>query len=146
VPPLDYDLVYRLKQYYPDRFVGINGGISNLAEAKSHMNHVDGVMLGRAAYHNPELLRGVDQELYGLKHNISNEYLLSEMAAYVASHLAKGGRVNHVTRHMLGLFQGRPGARRFRQVLSVEACRPGADERVIKEAFAAVLDDTEIRA
>ena len=139
IPPLDYDRVYRLKGKYPGRFIGINGGITSLDETRHHLNHVDGVMLGRTAYHNPELLRHVDRQIFGYSRKVSLEFIGEKMMEYTARHLAAGGRVNHVTRHMLGLFQGRPGARLYRQKLSVEACKPDADERVIEQAFTAVL-------
>lgn len=141
VPPLDYDRVYRLKLKYPNRFIGINGGITDLAEAKTHFERVDGVMLGRAAYHNPDMLRHVDSNLFNKDDVVSVEFICTQMMEYTAQHLKAGGRVNHVTRHMLGLFQGRRGARHYRQILSVEACKPDADERVIEQAFAAVLDN-----
>ncbi len=139
IPPLDYQRVYRLKQRYPDSFIGINGGIASFGEISSHLQYTDGVMLGRAAYHSPELLRQLDQQVL-MSPQIDHSTLMGEMMRYTASHLASGGRVNHVTRHMLGLFQGVPGARRFRQIMTMDASRPGADESVIERGFAAVLE------
>ncbi len=142
IPPLDYERVYRLKQKYPDKFIGINGGIETLEQTKNHMLYVDGVMLGRAAYHNPEILRQVDNELFSADKNpIDYEELCNAMMAYTAQHLSAGGRVNHVTRHMLGLFKGRAGSRRYRQIMTVDTCKPDANERIIERAFAAVLDN-----
>ena len=139
IPPLNYDRVYRLKQDYPNRFIGINGGITGLAETKNHLSHVDGVMLGRAAYQNPAILHDIDSEIYGVAQNhLTDEELCQCMMAYAKNHIASGGRLHHVTRHMIGYFQGRPGARRFRQILSVEASKAGSDERVIEQAFDAV--------
>ncbi len=129
VPPLDYDRVYRLKQDYPEQFIGINGGIENLEQSQRHLKRVDGVMLGRAAYHNPALLRQVDQEIF--RHpgaTIPFDEICRQMMQYTANHLKRGGRVNHITRHMLGLFHGLPGARNYRRILTVEACKPGATE------------------
>ncbi len=139
IPPLDYDRVYRLKARYPDRFIGINGGIASLEDGKSHLAHVDGVMLGRAAYHDPMLLRGVDKMIYddnALHKDIAQ--VIDTMADYAARHIQSGGKLSHVTRHMVGLFHGQSGARRFRQVLSEEAPRPGAGPNVLHKAFAEV--------
>ncbi|MDA5629185.1 MULTISPECIES: tRNA dihydrouridine(20/20a) synthase DusA [Agrobacterium] len=139
VPPLDYDLVYRMKRENPDVFIGINGGISDLDQASEHLKHMDGVMLGRAAYHNTSILADVDHRIHGGE---ALQYdwmaLRDTMMDYAADYIATGGRLNHVTRHMVGLFQGMPGARRFRQILSSDATRPGAGPEVIEAAFAAI--------
>jgi len=139
IPPLDYDRVYRLKQDYPSLFIGINGGVSNLSQAVEHLNHVDGVMLGRAAYHNASLLADVDQQVYGM--DVADTdwgAVCAAMMAHAEVHLASGGRLIHVTRHMVGLFQAIRGARRFRQILSADAVRPGAGPEVIAAAFAEI--------
>ncbi len=139
IPPLDYDRVYRLKQRYPDKFIGINGGIVSLDEALAHLGHVDGVMLGRAAYHTPGILAGVDARIHGeAAQEIDAGALIETMAAYCQRHIENGGKPGHVTRHMVGLFHGLPGARRYRQILSTEASRPGADANVLRQAFSAV--------
>ena len=139
IPPLDYDRVYRLKRDYPNLFIGINGGIANLSQALEHLNHVDGVMLGRAAYHNASLLAGVDRQIYGLDVAETDwSAVCAAMMAHAETHLASGGRLIHVTRHMIGLFQGVRGARRFRQILSVDAVRPGSGPEVIASAFAEI--------
>ena len=139
IPPLDYGRVYRLKQEYPDRFIGINGGIQSLREAEEHLNHVDGVMLGRAAYHSPMLLADVDAAIFGEQRDTIDYHLLFDtMAGYAERHIAAGGRLGHVTRHMVGLFQGMPGARRYRQILSTEAARPGAGPEVLFKALEAI--------
>jgi tRNA-dihydrouridine synthase A len=140
VPPLDYDRVYRLKEKYPDRFVGINGGIVSLGECRDHLAHVDGVMLGRAAYHNPLLLAGADELIGKPSPVLDYGRLIEGMARYAATLIATGGRLAHVTRHMVGLFHGMPGARRYRQILSTEATRPGAGPEVLLRAFAAIED------
>ncbi|TKT79401.1 tRNA dihydrouridine(20/20a) synthase DusA [Aquamicrobium sp. LC103] len=145
IPPLDYPRVYRLKQRLPERFVGINGGILTLEEARAHLgNGVDGVMLGRAAYQNPGILAGVDGLYPGEAGGpVDFAELIDAMAEYAARHIARGGRLAHVTRHMTGLFHGLPGARRYRQILSTEAVKPGADEKILLQAFAEVhLDET----
>lgn len=144
VPPLDYALVHRVKRENPNVFIGINGGISDLDQAKSHLAVMDGVMLGRAAYQNAGLLTGVDAMLEGLDPAavVTTEAdwmaLRDAMIAYAEEVIASGGRLHHVTRHMVGLFQGYAGARRFRQILSSEATKPGAGTEIITAAFAAV--------
>ena len=139
VPPLDYALVYRMKEANPGLFIGINGGITDLDQADEHLKHVDGVMLGRAAYHNTSILADVDHRIYGETESAPDwMQLRDKMMAYADDYVDKGGRVNHVTRHMVGLFQGISGARRFRQILSSDATRPGAGSEVIANAFAAI--------
>lgn len=139
VPPLDYELAYRMKQENPSVFIGINGGIADLNQAEAHLKHMDGVMLGRAAYHNTSILADVDHRIYGEPSNeLDWATLRDAMMAYAEDYIAKGGRLNHVTRHMVGLFQGMPGARRFRQILSSDATKPGAGPEVIAAAFAAI--------
>lgn len=139
IPPLDYQRVYRLKQKNAGRFIGINGGIQTLDEARDHLAEVDGVMLGRAAYHTPGILSGVDKAFYGVTdRGFDYAGLVERMADYAAPHIEQGGRLGHVTRHMVGLFHGLPGARRWRQILSTEGTRPGAGPEVLRAAFAAV--------
>lgn len=144
VPPLDYDRVRRLKARLPTVFVGINGGIGSLDEAAEHLKFVDGVMLGRAAYHSPGILAGVDGRFYGASGEPPDERAVGEgMLPYISGELAKGTRLSHITRHLLGLFHGAPGARRWRQILTVGAARPGAGLSVVREALAAVALDAE---
>ncbi|MGI9366865.1 MAG: tRNA dihydrouridine(20/20a) synthase DusA [Rhizobiaceae bacterium] len=144
IPPLDYQIVRDLKAAFPFHFVGINGGIQSVEQACTLLvdgdpQALDGVMIGRSAYQNPSLLGEVDCGVYGkTTSEVNVEALCRAMMDYTACHIAKGGRVHHVTRHMIGLFQGLPGARRYRQILSVEASRDGADEQVIERAFEAV--------
>ncbi|PZM13030.1 tRNA dihydrouridine(20/20a) synthase DusA [Rhizobium tubonense] len=139
IPPLDYEIVYRMKQRFPDVFIGINGGIHTLDEAVGHFAHVDGVMLGRAVYQNAALLAEVDHRIYGHPATEADWTRLRDtMMAYAERHIARGGRLHHVARHMVGLFTGLPGARRYRQILSTDAGKPGAGPEVIAAAFAAV--------
>lgn len=136
IPPLDYDLVYRLKADYPSLFIGINGGIQDLNQAVEHLRHVDGVMLGRAAYHNPGLLIDADSTIYGeAGASVDLHCVVLTMADYIDRHVAAGGKANHVTRHMVGLFHGMPGARGWRQHLSTQAVLPGADGQVLRDAL-----------
>lgn len=147
IPPLDYQRVYRLKARLPERFIGINGGIPSVEDAVGHLDHVDGAMLGRAAYHTPGILTSVDASLSGEEPAAFDfAALIETMADYTARHIAQGGRLGHVTRHMVGLFHGLPGARRWRQILSTDATRPGAGPDVLKAAFASIDFNTEAAA
>ncbi len=139
IPPLDHDLVVRMKHRFPDLTICINGGITSLAQAKTLLDRgLDGVMLGRAAYHDPaSTLIGADA-LWGDSFAPDPVTVLDAMRPYIAAHLGAGGRLHQITRHMLGLFQGRPGARGWRRVLSVEATRDGAGLEVIDRALAEV--------
>lgn len=139
IPPLDYDIVYRMKQRFPDVFIGINGGIKTLDEAEMHLRHVDGVMLGRAPYGDTAVLADVDHRIYGKPFRAPDWLALRDtMMTYAGAHIAAGGRLQQVTRHMIGLFSGMTGARRFRQILSSDVAKPGAGPEVIAAAFAAV--------
>jgi tRNA-dihydrouridine synthase A len=139
IPPLDYEIVYRMQQRWPDVFIGINGGIRTLDEAAVHLDHVDGVMLGRAAYQNAAILADIDQRFFGAPAAEPDwEALRDRMMAYAERHIASGGRLQHVARHMVGLFTGLPGARRYRQILSTDAAKAGAGPEVLAAAFAAV--------
>ncbi|MCQ2003937.1 tRNA dihydrouridine(20/20a) synthase DusA [Rhizobium sp. NRK18] len=139
IPPLDYDLVYRMKQRFPEVFIGINGGILSLDDAEAHLEHMDGVMLGRAVYHHAAMLSDVDHRVYAAAPRDMDWLLVRDrMMAYAEEHVGRGGRISHITRHMVGLFQGVAGARRYRQILSTDATRPGAGPEVIANAFAAL--------
>ena len=138
VPPLDYDRVHRLKARLPDRFIGINGGIATLGEAAAQLEILDGVMLGRAAYHDPRILLDADALISsGAGPVPALEDIIDRMTDYCAAHVAAGGRMHHVTRHMIGLRHGMPGARLWRQMLTVEAGREGADAGLLWRAFEA---------
>ena len=137
IPPLRYDWVYRLKRERPGLEVILNGGIRSLGEAQVHLVEVDGVMLGREAYHNPWLLAEVDRTLYGDVRPLADRQAIARaMLPYIEDQLARGVYLKHITRHMLGLFQGQPGARAWRRHLSENAHRPGADLRVMEDALA----------
>ena len=146
VPPLDYDRVKRLKTRYPDLFIGLNGGLQTLDEAEVHLQGLDGVMFGRAAYHTPEILGEVDRRIYGEDvEAISPWQAVRAYLPYIEDQLSKGVRLAHMTRHMLGLFHGRPGARSWRRILTVEINNPGAGTEIVEKALAAVspADDCE---
>ena len=136
VPPLRYDWAYRLKRERPDLQVIVNGGIADAAEATAHLAHTDGAMLGRAAYHDPYLLHRLDVAWWGGPQRERAE-LLRAWRPYVEAQLARGTFLKHMTRHILGLFQGQRGGRAFRQILSEGAHRPGADWTLIETALAA---------
>lgn len=139
VPPLNYDRVVRLKATWPERFVGINGGIATLDEVEQHLQLVDGVMLGRAAYHDPGLLGEADRRIFGQETSAPDPAeAVARYRPYVAAQLARGVRLHHITRHMLNLFHGRPGARRWRQILTLRATSRHAGLEVIDEALEAV--------
>jgi tRNA-dihydrouridine synthase A len=139
IPPLEYPRVYRLKQRLSDLQMMINGGIETLEQADEHLQHMDGVMLGRAAYHNPMLMAEVDARLFGDAREIPDfKQIMALMADYAEGELAKGTRLNNIARHMLGLANGRPGARQFRQIMSVDACKANAGPEVFMRALACV--------
>jgi tRNA-dihydrouridine synthase A len=147
VPPLDYPRVYRLKQRFPDLPIAINGGIETLDEVEKHLHHVDGVMLGRAAYQNPGLLMEADCRLFGADAPFPNARAVVEtMIPYIENHIAQGGKASNVTRHMLGLFQGQPGARAWRRHLATEAVKPGAGAEILREALSFIRDVPDTRA
>ena len=135
VPPLRYDWAYRLKRERPDLQVLVNGGIATAEEATAHLQHVEGAMLGRAAYHTPYLLHRLDVAWFGGELR-SRAELLRALQPYVEAQLASGVFLKHITRHLLGLFAGERGGRAFRQMLSEGAHRPGADWSLVERALA----------
>ena len=135
VPPLRYDWAYRLKQARPGLPVVVNGGIATVAQAQAHLAHADGVMLGRAAYHDPYVLHQLDAALTGQGERPRAE-LLRALRPYAEAQMARGLALKYLTRHVLGLFHGQPGGRAFRQILSEGAHRPGADWSLVEQALA----------
>jgi tRNA-dihydrouridine synthase A len=141
VPPLDYAIVRRLKAAHPDLAIVLNGGIADLTQAEAELAHVDGVMMGRAAYQEPWQLLDVDRRLFGAPMPAADgRNALLAFLPYIERELARGTRLSSMTRHMLGLFRGVPGARAFRRHLGTEALKAGADARVVSDALALVLD------
>ncbi len=135
IPPLDYDRVYRLKQRLPDLTIAINGGINSLDQAKKHLDRVDGVMLGRAAYHDPGLLLGVDPIFFDKIAPLPDAFAVIEaMVPYIEDELKKGSRLHNITRHMLGLFQGLPGARAYRRHLATDGIKGDASSQTLLDA------------
>ena len=135
VPPLDYDRVIRLKKRRSDLNISINGGIETLYQCEELGRAVDGVMLGRAAYHNPYLLSLVDHQIYGIDASlVTRAEIVDRMVPYIEEQLALGVRLPQITRHMMGLYLSEPGARHWRRHLSVEACKDGAGVSILLEA------------
>jgi tRNA-dihydrouridine synthase A len=139
IPPLDHELVHGLKRFHLDWPIILNGGLADLDAARAHLSHVDGVMIGRAAYQNPELLIGVDPELFGEPARVADGFEAIEVfMAVIARGLQGGERLHDYTRHLHGLFAGRPGARAYRRVLASEAVKRGAGLEVLREAASRV--------
>jgi tRNA-dihydrouridine synthase A len=141
VPPLDYERVFRLKAAHPKLPVVLNGGVTSVEQAASFLDRVDGVMMGRAAYQEPWRLMAVDALIFGEAAPFAHAKAAAQaMFPYVEQELARGTRLSSITRHMLGLFRGVPGARAFRRLLATEAVKPGAGVPVLVEALAQVVD------
>ncbi|MCX8953694.1 tRNA dihydrouridine(20/20a) synthase DusA, partial [Ruegeria sp. NA] len=146
VPPLDYDLVHRMKAAFADLHISINGGIASLDEAAAHLDAgLDGVMIGRAAYHQPgDILADADRRIFGVGAIRDPMTVVQEMVPYIEMHLANGGRLHQITRHMLGLFAGRPGARAWRRALSEGAVQEGAGPEVMLQALNHIAPMVEV--
>lgn len=140
VPPLDYDLVYELKRSHPELTIAINGGIGTLEAAEAHLEHVDGVMLGRVAYHEPALLGQVDRLFFGDEADIDPFAALEAYRPYMQAQLETGTPLTHMTRHMLGIMHGLPGARAFRRIMTVDSIAPGAGLEVLDRALDAIRE------
>jgi len=141
IPPLQYPLVHRLKSDFPHLEIIINGGITTLDEVAEQLEHVDGVMIGREAYHNPFILADVDRRFYGAEREAATrDGVLEAFIPFAAREIANGVRLSHITRHILGLYNGQPGARRFRRFLSENAHLRPHDAGLIRKAMATVRD------
>ncbi|MCG3727245.1 tRNA dihydrouridine(20/20a) synthase DusA [Vibrio cincinnatiensis] len=139
IPPLDYPRAYQLKKDFPHLSIAINGGVKSLAEALEHLQHVDGVMIGREAYQSPYLLAEVDQQIFGLDRPVKRRsQVVQEMYPYIEQQLSQGVYLGHITRHMLGLFQNMPGARQWRRYISENAHKPGSGVDVVEQALAKI--------
>ncbi len=139
-PPLQYETVYLLKKDYPQLEIVINGGFTSIEQISEQYNHVDGVMIGRAAYQNPYLLAEVDQLIFQDDYPVKSRHeILEEFMEYVVHHLAQGIYLSHMARHILGLYQGQAGARLFRRIISEKAYQPGAGLDILKEAANQIL-------
>jgi tRNA-dihydrouridine synthase A len=145
IPPLNYERVYRLKREFPGLTIILNGGIASVADVREHLRHVDGVMLGRTAYHEPYRLAEIEHELFDTPLP-DRDRVLARMRPYIEAHLARGDRLQHISRHLLGLYQGLPGARAYRRVLSERAHCANAGYEVVESAMAARRGEQMSRA
>ena len=144
IPPLDYERVYALKQDFPDMEIIVNGGIESLSETEQHLEKLDGVMMGRAVYQNPWLLAEVDENIFGCQPAVSDRLeVIDQLIPYIERELKTGVRFSSICRHILGLFQGLPGAKRFRRVLSEQGHRPGAGIEVLQDAVSYLKNTSE---
>jgi tRNA-dihydrouridine synthase A len=147
IPPLNYERVYQVKKDYPHLHIDINGGIQDLQQASEHLNHVDGVMMGRAIYHNPYLLAEADQSIFGQNNTVlSRHEVIEGMLPYIERRMQQGRPLKSITRHLLGVFQGEPGARRWRRHLSENAHLPGAGIHVLKDALSLLLEPVSLES
>jgi tRNA-dihydrouridine synthase A len=136
IPPLRYDVVRQIKQDFPALTIVVNGGIKTAAEVEEHLQFVDGVMIGREAYSNPYCLAEIEKKLFAAPENIDTRYAVVEkLLPYIEEQLKGNVKLSNITRHILGLFQGEIGARKWRRYLSENACKSGADGQVLKDAM-----------
>jgi len=139
IPPLRYEVVHRLKQEFPQLTIVLNGGLKTLDACSEQLRDLDGVMLGREVYENPYVMAQVDAQLYGdAAPAMSREDVATALLPYIERELAQGASLNHISRHILGLFRGQPGGRAFRRVISQNATRPGAGAEVLRAALAEI--------
>ncbi len=145
IPPLDYSRAYQLKKDFPHLVIAVNGGVKTLAEVSEHLQHLDGVMIGREAYQSPYLLAEVDQTIFGMDTPIKKRsQIIEEMFPYIERQLAQGSYLGHITRHMLGMFQNMPGARQWRRYISETAHKPGAGIEVVQAALAKIPKELNV--
>lgn len=140
IPPLDYERVYQIKRDFSQLEISINGGITSFEQANDHLTHIDGVMIGREVYQNPYILAQADQQIYQETGDvISRHQVIEQMASYIDKHVASGGKVWHVARHMLGLCNGLAGAKQFRRFLSENSSKANSNGDLLKQAFDKVI-------
>ncbi len=145
IPELDYPRTYQLKQDFPDLTIAINGGVKTIEDSLTHLEHLDGVMVGREAYQNPYLLAEVDQKIFGSDRPIKKRrQVVQEMLPYIEQEMAAGASLGHITRHMLGLFQAMPGARQWRRYISENAHKSGAGIEVVEAALAKIPAELDV--
>ncbi len=138
VPPLQYDVVYQIKKDFPELEIMINGGIKSKHDINTHLAHIDGVMIGREAYHNPFILADIDQLFYNHQASPSRIEVIEEFIGYLDKQIDKGVHLKHMSRHILGLFQGQVGAKKWRRHISENAHKPNTTSQVIKDALSEV--------
>lgn len=145
IPPLDYDRAYQIKKDFPELVIALNGGITTLEDSIEHLKHLDGVMIGREAYHSPFILAEVDQQIFGLETPIKKRsQVVEEMYPYIEKELSNGASLGHISRHMLGLFQSMPGARQWRRYISENAHKKGAGIEVMQTALAKIPKELNV--
>ncbi|PTP00251.1 tRNA dihydrouridine(20/20a) synthase DusA [Vibrio splendidus] len=145
IPPLDYDRAYQIKKDFSDLVIAVNGGVTTLEQTKEHLQHLDGVMIGREAYHSPFILAEVDQQVFGLDTPIKKRsQVVEEMYPYIERELSNGASLGHISRHMLGLFQSMPGARQWRRYISENAHKKGAGIEVMQTALAKIPKELNV--
>ncbi|MEZ9544935.1 MULTISPECIES: tRNA dihydrouridine(20/20a) synthase DusA [Vibrio] len=145
IPPLDYDRAYQIKKDFSDLVIAVNGGITTLEQTKEHLQHLDGVMIGREAYHSPFILAEVDLQIFGLDSPIKKRsQVVEEMYPYIERELSNGASLGHISRHMLGLFQSMPGARQWRRYISENAHKKGAGIEVMQTALAKIPKELNV--
>jgi len=145
VPPLDYQLVYDLKQAFPELEIVINGGIDTIEACHQHLQHVDGVMMGREAYSNPYIMAQVDAQLYAdTRTSLTRDQVLKEYMSYIEKQTSQGVRLNHMSRHVVGLYHGEPRSRLFRRHISQNAHIPGSGSEVLQEAYDSMVSGLEV--
>ncbi|MEZ8804092.1 tRNA dihydrouridine(20/20a) synthase DusA [Vibrio splendidus] len=145
IPPLDYDRAYQIKKDFSDLVIAVNGGVTTLEQTKEHLQHLDGVMIGREAYHSPFILAEVDQQIFGLDTPIKKRsQVVEEMYPYIERELSNGASLGHISRHMLGLFQSMPGARQWRRYISENAHKKGAGIEVVQTALAKIPKELNV--
>lgn len=145
IPPLDYDRAYQIKKDFSDLVIAVNGGVTTLEQTKEHLQHLDGVMIGREAYHSPFILAEVDQQIFGLDTPIKKRsQVVEEMYPYIERELSNGASLGHISRHMLGLFQSMPGARQWRRYISENAHKKGAGIEVMQIALAKIPKELNV--
>ncbi|MEZ9231719.1 tRNA dihydrouridine(20/20a) synthase DusA [Vibrio amylolyticus] len=145
IPPLDYDRAYQIKKDFSHLSIAVNGGVKTLDETLTHLKHLDGVMVGREAYQNPYLLAEVDQQVFGLdKPVMKRSEAVELMLPYIDKQLSNGSKLGHITRHMLGLYQGMPGGRQWRRYISENAHKPGSGIEVVEAALAKIPKELNV--
>ncbi len=140
IPPLRYDDVYRLKEEYPKLWIEINGGIKTLEVSQTHLQHVDAVMIGRAAYDTPYIFALADRDIYAMGEPLTRHQVVTAMLPYIAHWTEQGTKLHSITRHMLQLFHGQPGSRAWKRHLTDHSCRPGAGVDTVKAALVQIPD------
>ncbi len=139
IPPLQYETVFRLKRDFPELTIILNGGLKTIEDIKKYMPNVDGVMIGREAYTNPYFMADIEKEIFNTQHVPTRHEIIEQLIPYIDHSLSKGVPLKDITRHILGVYQGLPGARRWRQILSQEAYKPAANTNVVRQALQQVI-------